>query len=44
MDEIWKQIKGHPNHYVSNLGRVKSIDHIVNDKAKNITINQKLAQ
>ncbi len=32
MDEIWKQIKGHPNHYVSNLGRVKSIDHIVNDK------------
>lgn len=31
-DEIWKQVKGHPNHYVSNLGRVKSIDHVVSDK------------
>lgn len=32
--EIWKQIRGHPNHYVSNLGGVKSIDHIVNDKGR----------
>jgi hypothetical protein len=30
--EEWKQIEGHPNHYVSDMGRVKSIDHVVDDK------------
>lgn len=27
--EIWVQVEGHPNHFVSNLGRVKSIDHTI---------------
>lgn len=34
MQEIWKQINGHPNHFVSNLGRVKSVDHVVLDKGR----------
>lgn len=32
--EEWKPIRGHPNHYVSNLGNVKSADHVVNDKGR----------
>lgn len=28
MREIWKPIKGYKNYEVSNLGRVRSIDHI----------------
>lgn len=28
-NEIWKQIKGFENYYISNLGRVKSVDHLV---------------
>lgn len=32
MHEQWKQIEFHPHHFVSNMGRVKSIDHIVMDK------------
>ncbi len=32
MAEVWKQIAGHPNHYVSNLGNVKSADHTVTVK------------
>lgn len=35
-DEIWKPIKGYEGLYeVSNLGRVKSLDKIVNCKLKN---------
>ena len=29
MDEIWKPIDGHPFYEVSNLGRVRSLDRIV---------------
>ena len=29
MDEIWKPIEGHPFYEVSNLGRVRSLDRIV---------------
>lgn len=32
--EIWKRIEGHPNHFVSNMGNVKSVDHIVSDKGR----------
>jgi hypothetical protein len=34
MAEIWKQVEGHNHHFVSNMGRVKSIDHVVNDKGR----------
>ena len=33
MEEIWKTIKENPNYMVSNLGRIKSLDHYV--KCKN---------
>jgi hypothetical protein len=29
MDEIWKPIEGHPFYEVSNLGRVRSLDRMV---------------
>lgn len=32
--EEWRRIEGHPNHEVSNLGRVRSLDHIVSDKGR----------
>lgn len=36
MEEIWKDIKGYEGLYqVSNLGRVKSLDRIVNSAIKN---------
>lgn len=35
--EIWKKIKGWPNYRVSNLGRVKSVDRIIN-KIRNGTV------
>lgn len=27
--EIWKEISGYPSHMVSNIGRIKSVDHKV---------------
>lgn len=38
-EEVWKSINGYPGHEVSNLGRVRSIDHFVpfhNVHTKNI--------
>lgn len=32
--EEWVQVNGHPHHFVSNLGRVKSVDHVVIDKGR----------
>ena len=32
--EEWRRIEGHPNHEVSNLGRVRSLDHVVSDKGR----------
>lgn len=34
MMEEWRQVAGHPNHYVSNKGRIKSVDHVVMDKGR----------
>lgn len=30
MDEIWRQVSGHPHYFVSSIGRVKSVDRLVN--------------
>lgn len=35
MKEIWKQVKENPDYYVSNMGRVKTIDHLVWCKVNN---------
>lgn len=32
--EEWKPIRGHPNHFVSSLGNVRSTDHVVSDKGR----------
>lgn len=32
--EEWRRIIGHPNHEVSNLGRIRSLDHVVSDKGR----------
>lgn len=32
--EVWVQVARHPHYFVSNMGRVKSIDHYVMDKGK----------
>lgn len=33
-NEEWGRIAGHPNHFVSNKGRIRSQDHVVNDKGR----------
>ena len=32
MEEIWKTITQNPNYMVSNMGRIKSLDHYVSNK------------
>jgi len=32
--ETWTKVPGHDNHFISDQGRVRSIDHIVSDKGR----------
>ena len=43
MEEIWKDIKGYEGLYqVSNLGRVKSLSHIVQRKFSSYSVKEKI--